>query len=163
METLKEIYNANASCQAPGLPKAIRLSKFIELITMSGVCSEDFGAREIGPLYNLSMQSIVDEIQSTRHMDMRFIEFVECLARIADKAIHHNTVEFPIQRGEAQGQKSGAGPKAGAGDVDTTQDGKPSPAPIKETTTTNQKNKNIESQEKTGSTIRSQVAHSEGK
>jgi len=125
METLKEIYNKFASCQAPGLPKAIRLNKFIELVTMSGVCSEDFGAREIGPLYNLSMQTIIDEIQSTRHMDMRFIEFVECLSRIADKAIHHNTVEFPVQRGDAQNQKNGAGPKVEAADLDTTQDGKP--------------------------------------
>lgn len=58
---------------------------------MSGVCDDNFGAREIGPLYNLAMQTNMDEINQTRHMDMRFIEFVEALARVADKAIHHNT------------------------------------------------------------------------
>ena len=30
-------------------------------------------------------------------MDMIYLEFVECLARIADKAIHHNTVDFPVE------------------------------------------------------------------
>ena len=29
---------------------------------------------------------------------MQFIEFVEALARIADKAVTHNMVEFPIER-----------------------------------------------------------------
>ena len=40
----------------------------------------------------------MDEINKTRHMDMQFIEFVEALARIADKAVTHNMVEFPIER-----------------------------------------------------------------
>ena len=44
------------------------------------------------------MQTNMDEINKTRHMDMQFIEFVEALSRIADKAMHHNTVEFPIER-----------------------------------------------------------------
>ena len=47
------------------------------------------------------MQTNMDEINKTRHMDMQFIEFVEALARIADKAMHHNTVEFPIERSKA--------------------------------------------------------------
>jgi len=98
METLKEIYAKFAQAQTPSDPKVIRLSRFVELVTMSGVCDEEFGAREIGPFYNISMQTLVDEIQTTRHMDMRFIEFVECLSRIADKAIHHGTAEFPKTR-----------------------------------------------------------------
>ena len=61
------------------------------------MCDDNFGAREIGPLFNLSVQTKVDEIRSTRHMDMIYLEFVECLARIADKAIHHNTVDFPVE------------------------------------------------------------------
>ena len=72
---------------------------------MSGICDDSFGAREIGPLYNLAMQTNIDEINSTRHMDMRFIEFVEALARIADKAVHHNFVEFPISK-EERAEKS---------------------------------------------------------
>ena len=64
---------------------------------MSGVCDDSFGAREIGPLFNLSMQTRIDEIYSTKHLEMQYIEFVECLARIADKAVHKNTVDFPIE------------------------------------------------------------------
>ena len=64
---------------------------------MSGVCDDNFGAREIGPLFNLALQTSIDEIKSTRHMDMRFNEFVEALARIADKAVHHSLVEFPTK------------------------------------------------------------------
>ena len=71
--------------------------KFIELVTMSGVCDDNFGAREIGPLFNLALQTSIDEIHSTRHMDMRFNEFVEAFARIADKAVHRSLVEFPTK------------------------------------------------------------------
>ena len=87
MDTLKDIYNAFAQAQSPGDPKIIRLNRLIELITLSGVCDDNFGAREIGPLFNLAMQTNMDEINKTRHMDMQFIEFVEALARIADKAM----------------------------------------------------------------------------
>ena len=45
-------------------------------------------------IYNLSMMTQVDEIHNTRHMDMRFIEYVEALARVADKAITRKTQEF---------------------------------------------------------------------
>lgn len=106
MDTLNDIYNAFAQAQSPGDPKVLRLSRFIELVTMSGVCDDSFGAREIGPLYNLAMQTNMDEINHTRHMDMRFIEFVEALARIADKAVGAKTVEFPIDRSEATRQTS---------------------------------------------------------
>ena len=77
---------------------------------MSGVCDDTFGARESGPLFNLAMQTCVNEITTTRHMDMHFIEFVEALARIADKAINNNTVEFPLEKGTGgMGGKETAG------------------------------------------------------
>ena len=97
-ETLQEIYNKFAEAKSPGDPKVIRLNSFIELVTMSGVCDDNFGAREIGPLFNLAMQTQVNEIEQTRHMEMNLIEFVEGLARIADKAIKPYTNDFPIER-----------------------------------------------------------------
>lgn len=33
-------------------------------------------------------------------MDMNFIEFVEALARVSDKAVNHATVEFPVDRAD---------------------------------------------------------------
>ena len=39
----------------------------------------------------------MDEIHSTKHMDMLYLEFIECLARIADKAIYNNFADFPAE------------------------------------------------------------------
>jgi len=102
MDTLKEFFNVFALPLSPGEPKVIRLTRLIEMITISGVCDDNFGAREIGPLYNLAMQTNMDEINKTRHMDMQFIEFIEALARIADKAVSSNFVEFPVDRSQQQ-------------------------------------------------------------
>jgi hypothetical protein len=85
----------------------LRLNKLIDLITESGVVNDSFGAKEIGVIYNLSMMTQVDEIHSTRHMDMRFIEFVEALARVADKAITRSTQEF-VGRDPSQSGIQGA-------------------------------------------------------
>lgn len=38
------------------------------------------------------MMTHVDEIYSNSHMDMKFIEFVEALARVADKALRNMKV-----------------------------------------------------------------------
>jgi len=65
----------------------MRLNTFIELIAATGVTSDQFGAREISQLFGISMQTHVDEIYSNAHMDMKFIEFVEAVARVADKAL----------------------------------------------------------------------------
>lgn len=85
--TLKDIYYYYALPLSPGGPKIMRLNTFIELITATGVTSDQFGAREISQLFGISMQTHVDEIYSNGHMDMRFIEFVEAVARVADKAL----------------------------------------------------------------------------
>ena len=85
----------------------MRLNRLIDLITASDVCDDNFGAREIGVIYNLSMMTQVDEIHNTRHMDMRFIEYVEVLARVADKAITRKTQEF-VGRDPAESGVAGA-------------------------------------------------------
>ncbi len=54
---------------------------------MSGVLSESIGAKEIGPLFNVSIMTQVDEVTSDKHMKMSLIELVEALARVADKVI----------------------------------------------------------------------------
>ena len=49
--------------------------------------TEQFGTREIGTLYNLSMQTCVDELYSDKHYQMGFLEFVEAFARVADRVV----------------------------------------------------------------------------
>ena len=53
----------------------------------AGVVTDTFGAKEIGPLFNISMMTSVDEIFQEKHMQMKPIEFVEALTRIAEKVI----------------------------------------------------------------------------
>ena len=54
----------------PGTPKYVSLDEFIEMITNSGVVDEDFGAREIGVLYNLGMMTQKNELDLDRHFAM---------------------------------------------------------------------------------------------
>ena len=57
MQTLQDIYNQFAAPISPGDPKIMRLNRFIDLVTASGVCDDNFGAREIGVIYNLAMMT----------------------------------------------------------------------------------------------------------
>ena len=61
------------------------LDEFIDMMTRSDLVDENFGQREIGPLWNVSMMTSKDEITSERHLNMNFVEFLEALARCADK------------------------------------------------------------------------------
>ena len=113
MQVLTDIWTEFAAPNNPGEPVCIRLNKLMDLISASGVCDDTFGVKEIGTIYNLSMMTQVDEIHSTRHMDMKFIEFVETLARIADKAVTRKTQEFmgrdPSASGAAGVMEGGTG------------------------------------------------------
>ena len=61
------------------------LEEFDDMIQTSGVVDETFGAREIAPMFNLSMITQKDEIESDRHMNMQMTEFIESIGRVADK------------------------------------------------------------------------------
>ena len=63
------------------------MNEFIDLINLSGVIDDNFGAREISVLFNLSMMTQIDEVNKERHYQMAFIEFVEALARVADRVM----------------------------------------------------------------------------
>lgn len=47
--------------------------------------NDDFGQREIGTLYNLSMMLRVDEIDKDKHMNMTYVEFLEGIGRLAER------------------------------------------------------------------------------
>jgi hypothetical protein len=52
---LRDFYVAFSASLVPGGPKVLRLNSFIELVTLTGVTSDNFGAREISQLFNISM------------------------------------------------------------------------------------------------------------
>ena len=69
----------------PGSPKFMSLDEFIDLITLAGVVDENFGSREIAPMFNLSMMTQKNELDFDRHINMTMPEFIEAIGRIADK------------------------------------------------------------------------------
>ena len=62
------------------------LSEFTECILNTDCLSSNFLARHISNIFNLSMMTQVDEISQDRHLNMLFIEFLEAVVRVADKA-----------------------------------------------------------------------------
>ncbi|CDW74199.1 UNKNOWN [Stylonychia lemnae] len=66
-----------------------RYEEFIDMITHSGVVSETFGSREIGIIFNLSMMTQIDELQSERYLNMYMLEFQEAIARVAERVYSH--------------------------------------------------------------------------
>jgi len=59
--------------------------EFMKLFYDSGVVSDLFGTKELGIIFNLSMMTQVNESTSDRHCKMSFDEFIEAMARVAEK------------------------------------------------------------------------------
>lgn len=71
LKTLKEIYTKHSGREAiPGEPKFMSMNEFIDLVTKSGVIDDNFGAREIGVIFNVSMMTYIDEINKEKHFQM---------------------------------------------------------------------------------------------
>lgn len=85
---LKEIYRVYSGREVlPNEEMNMSMNEFIDLVTATRVVDDNFGAREIGILFNLSMMTQVDEIHRNRHIKMYFVEFLEAIARVADRVI----------------------------------------------------------------------------
>jgi hypothetical protein len=88
MYVLKDIYNKYSGRDClPNEDPYMNMNEFIELITNTKVIDDNFGAREIGIIYNISMMTQMDEINKERHVKMSFPEYVEAICRIADRVI----------------------------------------------------------------------------
>lgn len=85
---LRDIYQKYSGREAlPSEEPNMSMPEFIELITCTKVVDDNFGAREIGVIYNISMMTQMDEINKERHVRMNFSEFVEAIFRVADRVI----------------------------------------------------------------------------
>lgn len=79
----------------PGSNKfTMSLEEFTTLLGHGGLLNENFGNREAGPLWNLAMMTNKDEFTSEKHINMQFVEFLEALARVADKFNMDNMEDF---------------------------------------------------------------------
>jgi hypothetical protein len=59
--------------------------EFSKLFFDSGIISDLFNSKELGIIFNLSMMTQLDEISQELHFRMTFDEFIEAIARVADK------------------------------------------------------------------------------
>eukprot|EP00347_Sterkiella_histriomuscorum_P006983 403350697 len=86
MKIVQALYTKYSGKYAmPGQPKYMSLDEFIEMVNQSGIIDETFGAREVSPLYNISMMTQKNELDFDRHYNMILVEFLEALGRLADK------------------------------------------------------------------------------
>ena len=67
------------------MPIFCSLEEFNNLLVNADLLNDNFGSREVGIQYNLSMQTRVNEIDEDRHLKMTFTEFIDAIGRIADK------------------------------------------------------------------------------
>ncbi|CAI2365652.1 unnamed protein product [Moneuplotes crassus] len=86
MPAIKKVYEKFSGRFAlPGATKYMSSEEFFDLIDIIGVVSDDFGQREISPIFNCSMMTQKDELESDRHINMTLIEFIEAIGRLAYK------------------------------------------------------------------------------
>ena len=69
----------------------MNLDEFIQLMNL--FIYTDFPVREIPVIFNISMRLQLSEIDSERHYNMTFYEFLEAFSRVIDKA-------SPVPEGE---------------------------------------------------------------
>ena len=87
LPAVQKLYEANTGkLAAPGKHKTpMCLDEFVEMMLKAGLVDDHFGQREIGPCFNLAQETVKNESLHEHHLDMKFVEFLEALARCADK------------------------------------------------------------------------------
>lgn len=89
-KTLRDVFKrASALDDVPDQDEIMSITEFVKfhtaVVTMDEAAS--INLRDLGPLFSYSMQTQIDEIYSDRYGLMFFEEFVEGMARVADKVI----------------------------------------------------------------------------
>ncbi|CAD8171615.1 unnamed protein product [Paramecium pentaurelia] len=83
---LNHLYNKYSVKKVkPGQKKFMCLDEIHEICSQANLYDERFVERDADNAFNLSMMLQVDELESDRIFQMTFIEFLEAVARIADK------------------------------------------------------------------------------
>jgi len=86
MPILKDIYHRYSGQKTkPGMRRFMCLEELRRFCNDCELFGETFQDREVTLAYNFSIMLQIDELNSDRHMQMYFTEFIEAFARIADK------------------------------------------------------------------------------
>jgi NLR family CARD domain-containing protein 3 len=86
MTAIKKIYEKFSGRYAmPGATKYMSSDEFFDLVDLIGIVDDSFGQREVIPIFNCSMMTQKNELDSDRHINMTLIEFIEAIGRVAFK------------------------------------------------------------------------------
>ena len=86
MTAVKKIYEKFSGKYAmPGAIKYMSSDEFFALVEQTGIVNDSFGQREILPIFNCSMMTQTNELETDKHINMTLIEFIEAVGRLADK------------------------------------------------------------------------------
>ena len=84
---IQTVYKTNSKKNVkPGQKPFMCLEEFQEICANAHLLTDTFTAREIDICFNLAMITQVNELDSDRHFQMSFVEFLEALGRAADLA-----------------------------------------------------------------------------
>ncbi len=101
LPVLKKIYERfSGKYASPGAAHYMSMIEFQELFQDSGIFNDQFGTKMLPQQFTLSMMTQVDEIDSDRHMNMSFCEFMEGLVRVAENLAIPNLVQDYYNIGE---------------------------------------------------------------
>jgi NLR family CARD domain-containing protein 3 len=107
LKKLFESYSGKYS--KPSKPRFMSIEEFITLITESGALRYEVGHGNsvIGSQFNLAMMTHVDEINSNKHIQMFYYEFLEAIARVANKIkIFPNIDKYSVSPSKIEKQKT---------------------------------------------------------
>ena len=76
----------------PGAPKFMSVCEFEDMIVEANCLNDKFGSKQLAAQYNLSMMTQVEEIDSERHINMTFLEFIEAIVRVAENLAIPNLI-----------------------------------------------------------------------
>lgn len=87
LQVIKDIYKKYSGATAkPGEKNFMSLGELHQFCNDSKIFDDNFVDRDANLAFNLSMMTQVDELNFDRVFQMSFVEFLEALARIAEKA-----------------------------------------------------------------------------
>jgi hypothetical protein len=90
---IQTVYKANSKKNVkPGQKPFMCLEEFQEICANAHLLTDSFTTREIDICFNLAMITQVNELDSDRHFQMSFVEFLEALGRAADLAKYPDPV-----------------------------------------------------------------------
>jgi len=82
---LKQCYNVyGGTHRKPGQKMFMTLDELERLITEAGIINDLLWQRDIAVCFNLAMQTQINELDSERHLQANYYEFLEVFARCVD-------------------------------------------------------------------------------